>query len=246
MQSFLNVISVLAFIMSAISWICTAYNRSINFSVQATAMAEYYRKEIKMQSFLNVISVLAFIMSAISWICTAYNRSINFSVDVKDYCQTGKCIHLYLMMQNNSGKPITISGISIVSGKEKFPCGILSKEIKDYCQTGKCIHLYLMMQNNSGKPITISGISIVSGKEKFPCGILSKEIIGVDYIPLIETPTLPMNFAAYQGLALAFEFSQCSDIELAPDKTVVLEIYTNRKVLRRDVVLGNMGDVLHP
>ena len=152
-----------------------------------------------MQSFLNVISVLAFIMSAISWICTAYNRSINFSVDVKDYCQTGKCIHLYLMMQNNSGKPITISGISIVSGKEKFPCGILSKEI-----------------------------------------------IGVDYIPLIETPTLPVNFAAYQGLALAFEFSQCSDIELAPDKTVVLEIYTNRKVLRRDVVLGNMGDVLHP
>ena len=152
-----------------------------------------------MQSFLNVISVLAFIMSAISWICTAYNRSISFSVDIKDYCQTGKCIHLYLMMQNNSGKPITISGISIVSGKEKFPCGILSKEI-----------------------------------------------IGVDYIPSIETPTLPVNFAAYQGLALAFEFSQCSDIELAPDKTVVLEIYTNRKVLRRDVVLGNMGDVLHP
>ena len=41
MQNILNVISVLAFIMSSITWFCTALNRSIKFSVEVKDYAKY-------------------------------------------------------------------------------------------------------------------------------------------------------------------------------------------------------------
>ena len=145
-----------------------------------------------MQNLLNLISILAFIMSSITWFCTALNRSIKFSVEVKDYAKYKKSVQFYLYMQNNSGKPITISGLAIVYKNQKFPCKMLPSVLRDK-----------------------------------------------DQKPLVTTPLLPVNFAPHQGLCHAFEFSHCPDIELAPGKTVDFEIYTNRKVLKRSVILGN-------
>ena len=151
-----------------------------------------------MQNILNVISVLAFIMSSVTWFCTALNRSIKFSIEVNDYAKYKKSVQFYLYMQNNSGKPITISGLSIIYKNQKFPCRMIPNVLRTQ-----------------------------------------------DGSPLITTPFLPVNFAPHQGLCHAFEFSHCPDIELAPGKTVDFEIYTNRKVLKRSVILGNMDEILH-
>lgn len=151
-----------------------------------------------MQNILNIISILAFIMTSITWICTAINHSIKFSVEVKDYAKHGSVVQFYLYMQNNSGKPITISGLSIAYQNQQFPCKMIPSVIRYR-----------------------------------------------DQEPLITTPFLPVNFAPHQGSCYAFEFLHCPDIELAPGKTVEFEIYTNLKVLKRFVTLGNTDGILH-
>ena len=83
-----------------------------------------------MQNLLNLISVLAFIMSSITWFCTALNRSIKFFVEVKDYAKYKKSVQFYFYMQNNSGKPITISGVSIIYNNQNFPCKMLPSVLR--------------------------------------------------------------------------------------------------------------------
>lgn len=151
-----------------------------------------------MQNFLNLISILAFIMSSITWICTALNRSIKFSIEVKDYVKYRDIVQFYFYMQNNSGKPITISGLSIIYNNQVFSCKMIPSLLRSQGQT-----------------------------------------------PVITTPFLPVNFAPHQGSCYAFEFLHCPDIALAPCKKVDFEIYTNRKVLKRSVTLGNTDEILH-
>ena len=151
-----------------------------------------------MQNLLNLISILAFIMSSITWFCTALNRSIKFSIEVKDYVEYRNAVQFYLYMQNNSGRPITVSGISIIYNDQNFPCRMLPSLLRSQGQN-----------------------------------------------PVITTPFLPVNFAPHQGSCYAFEFLHCPEIGLIPGKTVDFEIYTNRKVLKRSVVLGNTCEILH-
>lgn len=143
-----------------------------------------------MQNFLNFISIAAFIMSLTTWIMTAIQQSIRISVEVKDY-----------------SKPY-----------------------------GKIIQLYLYIQNNSKKPFTISGISLIHDKRKYPCKLLPSSIIEKGDIK-IYTPLFPINFAAYQGVLLPFEFLDCSDIPLGPNKKIEIEICTNLKVIKRFLTL---------
>lgn len=145
-----------------------------------------------MQNFINALSILAFIMTSISYILAIYNKSIRLSVSVKDY----------------------------------------AKKFLDIVQ------LYLMFQNNSSKPITVSGISIIDNGAEHHCELVPKLIMTIRDDVVRSTPQFPINLGPYQGLLLPFEFLNCPNIELAPDKKVELRIYTNLKPLTKSVVLG--------
>ena len=151
-----------------------------------------------MQHILNTISVVAFIMSTISWILAIFNNSIKLSLEVWDYSQRFNVIQLYIYFQNNSGKYLTITGVSIIENQIKRPCKLIPSTIRT--------------KNNK---------------------------------PFIETPYLPVNLSPHQGVCFAFEFLNCSDIALSPGKNLALEIYTNRKALKRSVILGNKDHILN-
>ncbi len=151
-----------------------------------------------MQNLINILSILAFVMSTITWICTLLNHSIKLFIEIKDYAHIFDVVQLYIYFQNNSGKPITISGVSIVESNNKIPCKTLPSIIRS------C----------NGRVI-------------------------------IETPLFPLNLSSHQGACFAFEFLNCPDIELNPGKTIALEIYTNRKLLKRFVTLGNKDQILN-
>lgn len=152
-----------------------------------------------MQNFLNLLSIIAFVMSLITWICTAINKSIRLSFEIKDQAK----------------------------------------------RHGSIVQLFLYIQNNSGRSVTISGLSIVTSSKKYPCDFLSKTIRTRDEQVIVQTANLPVNFAPYQGMCLAFEFLDCQDIELTPGKTIDLEFYTNRQVLKRSLILCPEDHVLH-
>ena len=85
-----------------------------------------------MQNIVNIISILAFMMSLATLIHTIFDKSVRLSVNIKDY---GKyfngVVQLYIYFQNNSGRDLTISGISIVSNSQKYPCKMLPEVIRD-------------------------------------------------------------------------------------------------------------------
>lgn len=118
-------------------------------------------------------------------------------------------------------------------------------EIKDFAMHWDIVQLYLYIQNNSRSPFTISGVSIISNSKKHPCEPLSKIIRTHNDEVTLRTPYFPVNFSAHQGQCLALEFLHCPDIELAPGKTVVLEIYTNRKILRKSLTVPQPDRILH-
>ncbi len=82
-----------------------------------------------MQLFLNFLTILSFIMSAATWLLTAYSRSIRLSCSVSDYRKYDQgVLQLFLYIQNNSEKPMTISGISLIIDNQKYPCELVEKK----------------------------------------------------------------------------------------------------------------------
>ena len=122
---------------------------------------------------------------------------------------------------------------------------IMSFEIKDHAKRQNVVQLYLYIQNDSDSPITISGISILNDSQKHPCEYFPKIIREHNHEVIIQTPYFPLNFAAHQAACFAFEFLACQDIELVPGKTLDLEIYTNRKILSKSLVLPPEDNILH-
>ena len=118
-------------------------------------------------------------------------------------------------------------------------------EIKDFAKHWDVVQLYLYIQNNSSSPFTISGVSVISNSDKHPCESLPKIIRTRNDEVVIRTPYFHVNFSAHQGQCLALEFLHCPDIELAPGKTVELEIYTNRKILRKSLTAPQPDRILH-
>ena len=104
--------------------------------------------------------------------------------------------------------------------------------------------MYLYLQNNSNSPLTISGISIVHNDKKYPCELIPKKIRGKGE-NLIKTPMFPINLSPNQGVLFPFEFLNCQDIEISPDKKIVLEIYTNRKMIEKSLTLDLPNTLLH-
>lgn len=150
------------------------------------------------QDTYNILGIIGFILSALIWIYTYRKNRVLLDVEIKDYTKVfGRVVQLYLYIQNNSGSPLTISGISIVHNEKKYPCVLLPRKIRG---TGE---------------------------------------------DLIKTPMFPINLSPHEGILLPFEFSNCQDIELALDKTVALEIYTNRKMIEKSLILGRPDHLLH-
>lgn len=121
----------------------------------------------------------------------------------------------------------------------------LSIEVKDHTKRFGSVQLYLYFQNNSAQYLAITGISILDKDRKLPCNALRSILRVQDGSALIETPTLPVNLSPCHGVCHAFSFSDCQDIELAEGKTLALEIYTNRCVLKRSVILPPQDHILH-
>jgi len=123
----------------------------------------------------------------------------------------------------------------------------LHAEIRDHIKIqNRIIQLYIYFQNNSGKSITISGVSIMYKGKEHPCRISRAVIQSKGDEILLSATTTPINLSPYQGTCHVLEFLDCRDIELDQGKTLDLEIYTNRRRLKRSLVLPPPADVFRP
>lgn len=150
------------------------------------------------QSVYNIFGVIGFLLSALLWISTWFNNRCKLTLEVKDYTKIfGRVVQIYLYIHNDSGVPITITGLSIAHNNTFYPCELLPKKIRG------------------------EGDS------------------------LVKTPTFPISLSPHQGILVPFEFLNCQDIALTPYKTFDLEIYTNRKALRKSLTLVQPDHLLH-
>lgn len=123
----------------------------------------------------------------------------------------------------------------------KFSCSII--DFKKY--SPDIIQFFIYIQNNSEKPMTISGMALVVDHKKYPCELVSKKIQSINGVVVHATPNFPLNFSPSQGRMEFIEFLHCPDIEASPGKMVELEIYTNRKALKRSLSLPQSGLFFH-
>lgn len=122
----------------------------------------------------------------------------------------------------------------------------LSCSVSDYRKYDQGIlQLFLYIQNNSEKPMTISGISLIIDNQKYPCELVEKKIRTVNGLVTQSTPNFPLNFSPSQGRMEFIEFLNCPGIEASPGKMVEIEIYTNRKALKRFLSLPQSSPFFH-
>lgn len=107
------------------------------------------------------------------------------------------------------------------------------------------LQLFLYIQNNSEKSMTISGISLIINSQKYPCELVEKKIRSVNGSVSQSTPSFPLNFSPSQGRMEFIEFLNCPGIEASPGKMVEIEIYTNRKALKRFLSLPQSSPFFH-
>lgn len=133
-------------------------------------------------TLIDLISIIAFIMSSLTWIVSAYQHSIRLSIKCIDYrVLKGSILQMFLYIQNNSSRPITITGLALRIDNQLYPCELLSK-------------------------------------------IIRKENGNVTRY----TPNFPLNLSDQQGVMYFFEFLNCQEIVSSLDKTVEIQIYSNR------------------
>lgn len=122
----------------------------------------------------------------------------------------------------------------------------LSIEIKDHVKRlDHIVQFFVYLQNNSASSILISEISILHNGKKYPCELESKRIRSVNGVVTRATINFPINLSPESGLYCYLEFLNCQDIEVAPEKKIVLEAHTNRGDLRKSLILSPTRKYLH-
>ena len=154
-----------------------------------------------MQIVLNIISVLAFGMSAATWIFTIIKNRKNLSIEIIDYLKYVKSAHFYVCIQNNSSSAISITSIKIPNISS---CTLEPKIVKEFTDT-------------KTKTITDK----------------------------IKTPAFPINLQGKEGLNCYLEFPNFQKTSLIQGKMIEFEIYTNRGLIKKSIILGSTERYLH-
>ncbi len=154
-----------------------------------------------MQIILNIISVLAFVMSAATWIFTIIKNRKNLSIEIIDYRNYAKSAHFYICVTNNSQTPISITSINIPNISS---CILEPKIVKEFTDT-------------TAKTTTDK----------------------------IKTPAFPINLQGKEGLNCYLQFPDFQKTSLFQGKKVDFEIYTNRGLINKSIILGCTGRYLH-
>ncbi len=110
-------------------------------------------------------------------------------------------------------------------------------KVVDYNKHDHVVQFFLCIQNNSDKPLCIDSIEIPNGVQ---CELIPKKITDK-----LSTPMFPLNLSGHQGSFYFLEFLYCADIELAPGKTIVFLVHTNRGQIETSLTLGNISYYLH-
>lgn len=83
---------------------------------------------IIIQIIFNLLSIFGFLMSGILFLQKIYKQKKDVSLRIYDYSQQGDIIQLYMLIQNNSSRPITVQHIALVSDSS-FTCELIEKKI---------------------------------------------------------------------------------------------------------------------
>lgn len=125
-------------------------------------------------------------------------------------------------------------------GRKRIDC-----EIIDHVKLqSNIVQFFIYVNNSSSNPLCISYISLVYDDVSVRCELLQKKTRLLGGI-LYRTPLFPLNLAPHVGTICFLEFLKCPDIELAPDKTVVLEFHTNRGMIKKSLILPQPAHYLH-
>ena len=117
-------------------------------------------------------------------------------------------------------------------------------KILDYTQINHVVQFFLYIQNQSASQICISSISIHHEGKHIFCELIPKKIRKTNDT-LICTPMFPLNLAPLCGYQYFFEFLDCPNNLVAPEKTVEVVIHTNRGPIKKSVNLGDKSHYLH-
>ena len=118
------------------------------------------------------------------------------------------------------------SGIIAIKG-----CMTSRKNIKikviDSTRINSYFQIFVYLQNQSRLPICISSLELKNKTGNKSCPLFPKRIYGSSDEHMV-TPQFPINLMAWEGRNLVLQFPHCADIELSLDKTIALQVYSNR------------------
>lgn len=105
------------------------------------------------------IAVAGFIMSAATWLRELWMRGNRLTVSVLDYSWPLNTVHFFVLLQNNSTLPASISKISVRLDGASFDCELEPKKIKEIPAAGLITTPHF--------PISVAPISFYSAYLEF-------------------------------------------------------------------------------
>lgn len=124
----------------------------------------------------------------------------------------------------------------------------LSMEIIDYRKYTKSAHFYVCVTNKSQSPISITSIKIPNISSCVLEPRVVREFIDSKTKTItdkIKTPAFPINLQGKEGLNCYLEFLAFQETSLFQGKIIDFEIYTNRGLIKKSIVLGSTERYLH-
>lgn len=116
--------------------------------------------------------------------------------------------------------------------------------IHDYSKHNHIIQFYVSIYNPSTKTISVSSISVLNNGCIHHCELIPKKIRDIHNTPY-TTPFFPVDVPAKSSFHCFLEFLGCSDIQLAPGKSIVFRVDSTQGRKDRCITLGDTSYYLH-
>ena len=110
---------------------------------------------------------------------------------------------------------------------------------------GICVQFYLRFHNRSSLPASISHVSVLCDGIKLSCDLDQKLIRVTKAGQKLYSPSFPLNLPPRAFTASYLEFLTHQDMQLAPGKTVEIQVHTSRGTITKQQILPSEECYLH-
>lgn len=101
--------------------------------------------------------------------------------------------------------------------------------------------VYILIQNNSQIPVSVTEVEMIVNDKAYPCELHPKCLRTDPTHGDLYSVQLPLYLEPYQGIYCYLEFLHAQDIPLTPRSQVFFVVHTNRRNLRKLIILPEQG-----